>query len=109
MKDIPYKNIDTSELKEMMKVKDFLLIDVKIPEQAHIPGTDYFLPFDKIHLTIEQLGVDKSEKIVLYCRSGYTSSIAAEKLSEMGYVNVFNLLGGTIAWKQSGGLVEDFE
>ncbi len=108
MKDIQYKNINVSELKEMMSVKDFLLIDVKIPEQVHIPGTDYFLPFDKIHLTIEQLGIDKSKKIVLYCRSGYTSSIAAEKLSEIGYANVSNLLGGVIAWRQSGGLVEDF-
>lgn len=104
---IDYKNIGPDDLAAMLKAKDFELIDVHIPEQAHIPGTDRFIPFNEIIARQGELPQDKEAKIVLYCRSGSMSRTASEALLEMGYTNVYNLAGGINGWKQMGYGVED--
>jgi rhodanese-related sulfurtransferase len=102
-----YKNIGPDDLATMLKVKDFELIDVHIPEQAHIPGTDQFIPFDEIVDHQANFPEDKDAKIVLYCRSGNMSRTAAESLLELGYTNIYNLVGGINAWQQMGYGVEN--
>lgn len=104
---IEYKNIGPDDLVAMLKKKDFDLIDVHIPEQAHIPGTDKFIPFNEIVARQDELPQDKDAKIVLYCRSGSMSQTASETLLEMGYTNVYNLAGGINGWKKKGYEVED--
>ncbi len=99
---IAYKNITPYQLNQMMKNKDFELIDVHIPEQKHIKGTDKFIPYNEISSRIDELPQDKNRKIVLYCRSGSMSRVAAEELVKMGYTNVYNLDGGINAWKAQG-------
>ncbi len=96
-----YKNISAAELEKMLENKDFVLIDTHIPEQRHIPGTDYFIPYNEID-NIKNVVSDKNQKIVLYCRSGSMSKIASERLSELGYKNVFNLEGGVNEWIRYG-------
>lgn len=86
----------------MLKNKDFFLLDVHIPEQKHIRGTDEFIPYNEIEKYKEKLPKDKKEKIVVYCRSGRMSEIAAQELVKMGYENVYNLKGGTIEWEKKG-------
>jgi rhodanese-related sulfurtransferase len=50
-----------------------------------------------------ELPTDKAAKIVVYCRSGNESAIAAQTLLELGYTNIDNLDGGMTAWTASGG------
>jgi rhodanese-related sulfurtransferase len=97
-----FKNISSDELNRMLKNKDFFLLDVHIPEQKHIRGTDEFIPYNEIEKYKEKLPKDKKEKIVVYCRSGRMSEIAARELVKMGYENVYNLKGGTIEWEKKG-------
>ena len=97
-----YKNMTIDELNEQLKNKDFTLIDVHIPEQKHINGTDAFIPYDKIENQLDKLPSDKNSKIVLYCRTGRMSEIAAEKLAEKGYTNVYNVVGGIVEWIKKG-------
>lgn len=97
-----YKNMTTDELNEQLKNKDFVLIDVHIPEQEHIKGTDASLPYDEIENQLEKLPSEKDAKIVLYCRTGRMSEIAAEKLAEKGYTNVYNVVGGKVEWDGKG-------
>jgi len=104
---IDYKNISPSDLADMLKHKDFVLIDVHIPEQAHIPGTDAFIPFNEISQRQVDLPQDKNAKIVLYCRSGSMSRQAAENLVKLGYNNVYNLVGGLKAWRAEGYSVDN--
>ena len=40
---------------------------------------------------IESIISDKNKKIVVYCKSGKRSNIAAQKLIELGYKNVYDL------------------
>jgi rhodanese-related sulfurtransferase len=97
-----YQNIEPEDLSVMLKAKDFTLIDVHVPEQEHIAGTDLVLPYNELADRISELPTDKNAKIVLYCRSGNMSEQAAETLLAMGYTNVYNLAGGANAWQQAG-------
>lgn len=104
-----FTNISSTELSEMLTQKDFSLVDVHIPEQKHIPGSDAFIPFNEID-KITQEFPNKNEKIVLYCRSGSMSQTAADALVKKGYTNVINLSGGLNAWQSEGyDVVDDIE
>lgn len=96
-----YTTISPDELSKMLQNKDFLLVNVHIPYQGEIPGTDLFIPYNKIDENLDKLP-DKRAKIVVYCMSGRMSAIAASRLAELGYTNIMDLEGGMIAWKQQG-------
>jgi len=78
--------------------KHFFLIDVHVPEQEHIEGTDAIIAYDQIQDHLSELPQDKNEKIVLYCRSGSMSQQAAQTLAELGYTDVSHLDGGIQAF-----------
>ena len=93
-----YYNIRPDELDSMLTNKDFTFIDVHTPEQEHIPGTDLVIPYDQLGEHVRQLPKSRTAKIVLYCRSGHMSEIAAKELAQRGYANVYNVLGGKNAY-----------
>lgn len=101
-----YKNVDAKGLNTMLKNKDFVFINVHIPFAGDIADTDLSIPYDQIEQNLSQLPSDKNAKIVLYCRSGHMSQIAAEKLVSLGYSNIWNLKGGMIGWEQAGYNIE---
>lgn len=98
---INYKNITPQELDKMMKSSNVFLVDVHVPEQNHLPGTDLFVPFDKIKENIDKFPKDKNTPIIVYCRSGSMSMEASEELIKLGYKNVNNLVGGINAYRES--------
>lgn len=86
---------------------EMALINVHIPYNDHIEGTDAFIAFDSI-LDSEDLPTDKAAPIALYCRSGNMSAQASAVLADAGYTNVIDLDGGMNAWEASGNpLVDD--
>jgi rhodanese-related sulfurtransferase len=97
-----YTNVTVATLKEMLTRKDFVFVNVHIPYEGEIAGTDTFLPFNEIDQQIGRLPFKKDAKVVLYCMSDRMSTIAAEKLVQLGYTNIWNLEGGMVAWKAKG-------
>jgi len=97
-----YRNLAPTELQSILNSKDFVLVNVHIPFAGNIPSTDLSIPYDQMEKNLSQLPSDKAAKIVLYCRSGRMSEIAAEKLVSLGYTNVWNLKGGMVDWEQAG-------
>ena len=98
----PYRDVNPAELRQMLARKDFFFVNVHIPYEGEIARTDAFIPFDRTPALIPEYPADKNAKIVLYCRSGRMSDIAARKLAAAGYTNLFNLAGGMIAWQKAG-------
>jgi rhodanese-related sulfurtransferase len=97
-----YTDVSAVGLAAMLENKDFPLINVHIPYEGEIEGTDLSIPFDEIELNLDQLPADKDARLVVYCRSGSMSATAARTLVELGYTDVWNLDGGMIGWKQVG-------
>ena len=90
--------ITVEELNAMLEKKDFVLINVHIPYEGEIPGTDVHIPYNEIEKYADQLPQDKDAKTVVYCRSGSMSAAASKALVEMGYTNVFDVQDGMKAW-----------
>ncbi len=97
-----YIDINAAQLNEMLPAKDFALINVHIPYEGELPQTDDFIPYNKIEANADRLPADKEAKIVVYCRSGSMSAIAAQTLVDMGYNNVYNLTAGMKEWQAAG-------
>ena len=97
-----YTNVTPKQLSEMLKQKDFFFVNVHIPYEGEIDRTDAQIPYDQTAQQLSQYPADKTAKIVLYCRSGRMSSIAAKELVKAGYTNVWNLDGGRAAWETQG-------
>lgn len=92
--------VSSQEFTKLAEDDKAFVIDVHTPEQAHIPGTDAFIPYDQIQENQSQLPEDKSTPILVYCRSGGMSAQASREIAELGYTNVYDLDGGTNAYKE---------
>ena len=96
-----YKQITMSEAVKMMETeKNYIILDVRRADEfaeGHIPGA--------INVANEVIGTeeipelpDKSQLILVYCRSGRRSTEASEKLVKLGYTNIVEC-GGILDWK----------
>jgi rhodanese-related sulfurtransferase len=77
------------------------VINVHVPYEGEIEGTDHLIPFDVI-VGDKRLPADKGAEIVLYCRTGRMSVTAAKELAAAGYTNLYDLEGGMRAWEEAG-------
>jgi len=94
-----YQKITPVEAKAMMDGGEVVILDVRTEAEfaeAHIAGA-VLLPDYDIEPLAPELLPDKDETILIYCRSGRRSEIAANALIEMGYTNVYDF-GGIIDW-----------
>ena len=95
-----YMNITAQEAKAVMDSReDYIILDVREQEEydeSHIPGA-ILIPHGQIPEKAEQLLQDKDQLLLVYCRSGRRSKIAAESLVELGYTNIMEF-GGIIDW-----------
>ena len=97
-----FETLTVEQLADRLPNKTFTLINVHVPYEGELPSTDAFIPFDAISEELDRLPADRGAVIVLYCRSGRMSEIAATELAKLGYWNVSHLAGGMVAWEKAG-------
>ena len=77
-------------------------IDVHIPFEGKIAGTDLMIPYNQIAQQAVKLPANRATPLAIYCRTGNMSAIAAPALAALGYTDIVELRGGMDAWKASG-------
>ena len=96
-----YEQISGAEAKELMDSESgYVIIDARTQseyDEGHIPGA-ILIPEYEIADRAEKELPDKNQLILVYCRSGRRSKIAAEELVKLGYTNVKEF-GGIIDWE----------
>ena len=97
---VVYVNITAEEAKEIMDSEEgYIILDVRTREEydeGHIPGA-IVISHEEIAEKAEGVLTDKNQRILVYCRSGRRSKLAAEALVELGYTNIKEF-GGIIDW-----------
>ncbi len=96
-------NISAEEVKERLDNGEKLhLVDVRQPEEtAEFNIGGIALPLGNIqNMQIDDIENLKNEEVILYCRSGNRSGIAAMILDQMGFSNTKNLAGGMLEWRE---------
>ncbi len=95
-----YEQITAEDAKKIMDSSDdYIILDVREQDEfdaGHIPGA-ILLPYTEIENKAEEMLPDKDKQILVYCRSGRRSKIAAEALARLGYTNIKEF-GGIIDW-----------
>ena len=95
-----YEQITPAKAKEIIDSQnDFIILDVRTQEEfdeAHIGGA-ILIPDYEITDKAESVLKDKDQLILVYCRSGRRSKLAASDLVSLGYTNVKEF-GGIIDW-----------
>ena len=95
-----YMNITAEEAKQIMDSEEgYIILDAREQDEydtGHIPGA-ILIPHTEIEARAEEVLPDKDQLILVYCRSGRRSKLAAEALAELGYTNIKEF-GGIIDW-----------
>lgn len=94
--------VSVAELVAELPGKGFRLINVHIPYEGNIPGTDVGISYLDVPAIAAYLGPNLDEEVVVYCMTNYMSTIAGEGLVDLGYRQVRYLDGGMVAWKAAG-------
>ncbi len=82
------------------------VLDVRTPQEyaaGHVPGA-INVPYDQVASHLAEIPKDKD--VVLYCRSGRRTGLAAEVLEANGYTKLGHLQGDMEAWLKAGRPVE---
>jgi rhodanese-related sulfurtransferase len=98
--EITYETITSEQAYELMNTKnDYIILDVREQEEydeSHISNA-LLIPYQTINNDIFNTLTNKDQLILVYCRSGRRSAIAAQTLVDLGYTNVKDF-GGIIDW-----------
>lgn len=102
-----YDEITPLEAKEKLmdqSEETVLLLDVREPEEREgsYVKDSLFIPLGEIPDRYEE--IPKDVQLMIYCKAGVRSAMAAEYLISQGYENVINVEGGILEWEKTVGL-----
>ncbi len=96
------KKMTTEEAKKYLNshsVDEYTLVDVRQEweyDEFHIPGAR-LIPLPELPDRLNEISSDKPT--LVYCAAGGRSAAAANLMSGQGFKDVYNILGGIMAWK----------
>lgn len=111
------REINADELRAL-QARGVPVVDVREPAEyaaGRIPGASNIprgvLEFEvdghpAVNCARDPALAHRDQPIVVYCRSGGRSALAAEALQRLGFAEPLSLAGGYLAWTEGGGAVE---
>jgi len=81
--------------------KQVFVIDIRIPSEytkGHIPTAINIYETDLTEENLSKNNIQKNSKIVIYCNTGLHSAKFCELLTNFGYKDINNLIGGFKGW-----------
>ena len=99
--------MNSDELIEFIELNDAVLVDVRTEDEYNSGYIENSLNIDYFSnaFSVNADKLDKSTPIILYCRSGKRSSMSANKISKLGFKEIYNLEGGILEWIEEGNAV----
>lgn len=95
-----FRHVSQEEARKIMQSETgYIILDVRTREEydeGHIPGA-ICIPNEAIQKTPPVELPDRTQRILVYCRSGRRSKEAAQKLADLGYTNIVEI-GGIANW-----------
>jgi len=98
-------NISTGDAYALIQNSSkIVIIDVRTPleyQSGHLDGAinlDYYSDGFLNNLT----SLDKNSTYIIYCRTGIRGGMALETMRDLGFKNVYNIIGGLTQWAQEG-------
>lgn len=98
--------ITVDELKQRLDSGEKInLLDVREDhERAEFNIGGVHIPVGKVQaMQVDEIENWKDDEVIVYCRSGNRSGIATNFLTQMGFKNPVNLVGGMLAWREKNG------
>ena len=95
-------NLTPEEAYDLISQQQVTVLDVRTQEEynsGHIPDA-LLLPVSELESRLN--GLNSSDHILVYCRSGYRSEEAAHILVANNFIHVYNLEGGILQWQAQG-------
>lgn len=103
----PMQNIDPHQAQAMFR-QGALILDVREPHEyneIHAAGS-LLVPLAQLAARANEFRAFENRPVILICRLGQRSAVAAEMLAQQGFKSVYNVQGGIIAWEKAGLPVE---
>lgn len=101
LKGASFPRLTPQEAREKVLSKEAVIVDVRQKQEwsaGRIPGSTH-IPMNRLEKQFEKL--PKEKEIILVCRSGSRSSMAAKSLTGDGY-KVADIKGGVHLWTREG-------
>ena len=97
--------VDPETFASRIETPGVITINVHVPDEGSIAGTDLTIAFDAVAESSE-LPEDRRTPLAVYCRSGNMSVAAVDDLEALGFTDIVELDGGFNAWAASGRTLE---
>ena len=101
-------DVENHQMVKLLEENPGVLLDIRTPEEVSkgfLKNASFINFYDENFLQ-KASWVKKNQPIYVYCHAGGRSSKAAEMLIELGFREVYNLVGGYSKWVEDGYLVE---
>ncbi|VEF47643.1 putative rhodanese domain-containing protein [Bacillus freudenreichii] len=91
--------IETSELKELLKNKDHQFVDVRTPLEFNTNHIQGFRNIPLAHMKKRHHELLKDRMVIVICQSGARSNKATRVLKKLGFTQITNVKGGMASWR----------
>ena len=99
-----FREFTARQAKRLIEEKRPLILDVRTPREyysSHLEGAK-LIPLSQLEKRLSEIEDHKDSQILVYCRSGNRSTVAAEILIKNGFNKIINMRYGILDWKRNG-------